>query len=88
VADGARPDPGRYFLLTGEEIGVEEQKRLGIVNEILAPTQADGPRLGARPRTGEAAAHGPSLFTGRAQPAYSAELLDDLATAWRSKVSR
>jgi len=31
------PTRGRYFLLTGEEIGVEEAKRLGIVNEILAP---------------------------------------------------
>ena len=33
------PTRGRYFLLTGEEIGVEEAKRLGIVNEILSPDQ-------------------------------------------------
>ena len=31
------PNRGRYFLLTGERIGAEEAKRLGVVAEILAP---------------------------------------------------
>ncbi|GGC00502.1 crotonase [Novosphingobium endophyticum] len=30
------PNRGRYFLLTGERIGAEEAKRLGIVGEVLA----------------------------------------------------
>lgn len=29
------PNRGRYFLLTGERIGAEEAKRLGIVGEVL-----------------------------------------------------
>jgi enoyl-CoA hydratase/carnithine racemase len=31
------PRRGRYFLLTGQEIGAEEALRLGVVNEVLAP---------------------------------------------------
>jgi enoyl-CoA hydratase/carnithine racemase len=31
------PTRGRYFLLTGEEIGAQEALRLGVVNEVLAP---------------------------------------------------
>lgn len=31
------PNRGRYFLLTGERIGAEEAKRLGVVGEVLAP---------------------------------------------------
>jgi enoyl-CoA hydratase/carnithine racemase len=31
------PNRGRYFLLTGERIGAEEAKRLGVVAEVLAP---------------------------------------------------
>ena len=31
------PNHGRYFLLTGERIGAEEAKRLGVVGEVLAP---------------------------------------------------
>ena len=30
------PNHGRYFLLTGERIGAEEAKRLGVVGEVLA----------------------------------------------------
>lgn len=30
------PNRGRYFLLTGERIGAEEAKRLGVVAEVLA----------------------------------------------------
>lgn len=29
------PNRGRYFLLTGERIGAEEAKRLGVVSEVL-----------------------------------------------------
>lgn len=31
------PNRGRYFLLTGERIGADEAKRLGIVAEVLEP---------------------------------------------------
>lgn len=31
------PNRGRYFLLTGERIGAEEAKRLGVVAEVLPP---------------------------------------------------
>ncbi len=31
------PNRGRYFLLTGEQIGAEEAKRLGVVGEVLPP---------------------------------------------------
>jgi len=31
------PNRGRYFLLTGQEIGAEEALRLGIVGEVLPP---------------------------------------------------
>lgn len=31
------PNRGRYFLLTGERIGAEEAKRLGVVAEVLTP---------------------------------------------------
>lgn len=31
------PNRGRYFLLTGERIGADEAKRLGVVGEVLAP---------------------------------------------------
>jgi enoyl-CoA hydratase/carnithine racemase len=31
------PNRGRYFLLTGETIDVEEARRLGVVSEILPP---------------------------------------------------
>ncbi|MDB5726509.1 MAG: hypothetical protein JWQ16_3263 [Novosphingobium sp.] len=31
------PNRGRYFLLTGERIGAEEAKRLGVVGEVLPP---------------------------------------------------
>ncbi|MDE2405463.1 MAG: enoyl-CoA hydratase/isomerase family protein [Sphingomonadales bacterium] len=31
------PNRGRYFLLTGERIGAEEARRIGIVGEVLAP---------------------------------------------------
>jgi enoyl-CoA hydratase/carnithine racemase len=31
------PNRGRYFLLTGERIGAEEAKRLGVVAEVLSP---------------------------------------------------
>lgn len=31
------PNRGRYFLLTGERIGAEEARRLGVVAEVLAP---------------------------------------------------
>ncbi len=31
------PNRGRYFLLTGEHIGAEEAKRLGVVGEVLEP---------------------------------------------------
>lgn len=30
------PNRGRYFLLTGERIGAEEARRLGVVGEVLA----------------------------------------------------
>ncbi len=30
------PNRGRYFLLTGERIGAEEAKRLGVVGEVMA----------------------------------------------------
>ncbi len=33
------PNRGRYFLLTGERIGVEEAKQLGVVAEILKPDE-------------------------------------------------
>lgn len=33
------PNRGRYFLLTGERIGAEEAKSLGVVGEVLAPEQ-------------------------------------------------
>jgi len=33
------PNRGRYFLLTGERIGADEAKRLGVVGEVLAPDQ-------------------------------------------------
>lgn len=31
------PNRGRYFLLTGERIGADEAKRLGVVGEVLEP---------------------------------------------------
>ncbi len=31
------PNRGRYFLLTGERIGAEEARRLGVVAEVLGP---------------------------------------------------
>ena len=31
------PNRGRYFLLTGERIGAEEARSLGVVGEVLAP---------------------------------------------------
>jgi enoyl-CoA hydratase/carnithine racemase len=31
------PNRGRYFLLTGERIGAEEARRLGVVGEVLEP---------------------------------------------------
>lgn len=31
------PNRGRYFLLTGERIGAEEARRLGVVAEVLPP---------------------------------------------------
>ncbi|MFT4026726.1 MAG: enoyl-CoA hydratase/isomerase family protein [Novosphingobium sp.] len=31
------PNRGRYFLLTGERIGAEEARRLGVVAEVLKP---------------------------------------------------
>lgn len=31
------PNRGRYFLLTGERIGADEAKRLGVVAEVLPP---------------------------------------------------
>lgn len=31
------PNRGRYFLLTGEHIGAQEAKRLGVVGEVLEP---------------------------------------------------
>lgn len=31
------PNRGRYFLLTGERIGADEARRLGVVGEVLAP---------------------------------------------------
>jgi enoyl-CoA hydratase/carnithine racemase len=31
------PNRGRYFLLTGERIGADEAKRIGIVGEVLPP---------------------------------------------------
>lgn len=31
------PNRGRYFLLTGERIGAEEARRLGVVGEVLPP---------------------------------------------------
>ena len=37
------PNRGRYFLLTGEHIGADEAKRLGVVGEVLE-TQALLPR--------------------------------------------
>lgn len=33
------PNRGRYFLLTGERIGAEEARRLGVVAEVLAPDE-------------------------------------------------
>ena len=33
------PNRGRYFLLTGQRIGAEEAKRLGVVGEVLAPAE-------------------------------------------------
>jgi enoyl-CoA hydratase/carnithine racemase len=33
------PNRGRYFLLTGERIGAEEARRIGVVGEVLAPEQ-------------------------------------------------
>jgi enoyl-CoA hydratase/carnithine racemase len=31
------PNRGRYFLLTGERIGAEEARRIGVVGEVLPP---------------------------------------------------
>ena len=31
------PNRGRYFLLTGERIGAEEARRLGVVGEVVSP---------------------------------------------------
>lgn len=31
------PNRGRYFLLTGERIGAEEARRIGVVGEVLEP---------------------------------------------------
>lgn len=31
------PNRGRYFLLTGQELGAAEAKELGVVNEVLSP---------------------------------------------------
>ena len=31
------PNRGRYFLLTGERIGADEAKRIGVVGEVLSP---------------------------------------------------
>lgn len=31
------PNRGRYFLLTGERIGADEAKRIGVVAEVLSP---------------------------------------------------
>jgi enoyl-CoA hydratase/carnithine racemase len=31
------PNRGRYFLLTGERIGADEAKRIGVVGEVLPP---------------------------------------------------
>ena len=31
------PNRGRYFLLTGERIGADEARRIGVVGEVLAP---------------------------------------------------
>jgi enoyl-CoA hydratase/carnithine racemase len=39
------PNRGRYFLLTGERIGAEEARRLGVVAEVL-PATALLPRAG------------------------------------------
>jgi enoyl-CoA hydratase/carnithine racemase len=36
------PNRGRYFLLTGQEIPVNEAERLGIVSEILPPAELIG----------------------------------------------
>jgi enoyl-CoA hydratase/carnithine racemase len=33
------PNHGRYFLLTGERIGAEEARRLGVVGEVLPPAE-------------------------------------------------
>lgn len=33
------PNRGRYFLLTGERIGAEEARQLGVVGEVLAPDE-------------------------------------------------
>lgn len=33
------PNRGRYFLLTGERIGAQEARRLGVVGEVLAPAE-------------------------------------------------
>ncbi len=33
------PNHGRYFLLTGERIGADEAKRLGVVGEVLPPAE-------------------------------------------------
>lgn len=51
------PNRGRYFLLTGERIGAEEAKRLGVVGEVL-------PAAGLLPRAhalGEQLARLPTL---------------------------
>ncbi len=31
------PNRGRYFLLTGERIGAQEARQIGVVGEVLAP---------------------------------------------------
>jgi enoyl-CoA hydratase/carnithine racemase len=33
------PNRGRYFLMTGQEIGAKEAMALGVVGEVLAPEQ-------------------------------------------------
>ena len=35
------PNRGRYFLLTGERIGAEEARRVGVVGEVLPPGAVD-----------------------------------------------
>jgi enoyl-CoA hydratase/carnithine racemase len=69
------PNHGRYFLMTGEELGAEEAKRLGVVGEVL-PYDEVMPR--ARELAAQFAKHSDLMLR------YSRVLLTQ---EWRQKFS-